>query len=79
MSKVLSTLRQIAREWSVEGEEERQATYAPVMDDLMQAFPDENTRHLVRVFVPGAGLGRDLFFFLYIFELIILFPFLKNW
>ncbi|PAV74431.1 hypothetical protein WR25_02427 isoform G [Diploscapter pachys] len=58
MSKVLSTLRQIAREWSVEGEEERQATYAPVMDDLIQAFPDEDTRHLVRVFVPGAGLGR---------------------
>ncbi|CAD6191533.1 unnamed protein product [Caenorhabditis auriculariae] len=61
MSKVLSTIRQIAREWSSAGEPERDATYTPIIEELRRLFPDQSKRHDIRIFVPGSGLGRLAF------------------
>ncbi|KAK6738563.1 hypothetical protein RB195_020584 [Necator americanus] len=61
MAKVLSTLRQIVREWTVEGKLERDATYSPIMDVLQKRYPDKSERSSVRIMVPGSGLGRLAF------------------
>ena len=60
MDKVRSTLRQFARDWSVDGATERSKTYDPILRIL-----DDHFKHLgiedkgdVRVLVPGAGLCR---------------------
>lgn len=58
LSKVLSTLRQICREWSTEGLPERQATFQPIIDELNSIFPNDADRHNIRILVPGCGLGR---------------------
>lgn len=58
LSKVLSTLRQICREWSSEGLPEREATYRPIIEELNSIFPVESDRHDLRILVPGCGLGR---------------------
>ncbi|TVY89968.1 Carnosine N-methyltransferase [Lachnellula willkommii] len=60
LEKARSTLRQFFRDWSAEGESEREACYGPVIS----ALRDERTRrseHKLRVLVPGAGLGRLVF------------------
>jgi len=60
MDKVRSTLKQFVRDWSVEGEAEREASYKPMTDALLEYYkhktPEERKR--LRVLVPGAGLGR---------------------
>ncbi|KAL6736366.1 hypothetical protein Aduo_006726 [Ancylostoma duodenale] len=61
MSKVLSTMRQIVREWSVEGKPERDATYTPLIEALRKRYPDENSRSSVKIMVPGSGVGRLAF------------------
>ncbi|WKX97435.1 hypothetical protein Q1695_013243 [Nippostrongylus brasiliensis] len=61
MTKVLSTLRQIVREWSVEGKPERDATYTPLMKVLRERFPNADERTAVKIMVPGSGLGRLAF------------------
>ncbi|VDO79825.1 unnamed protein product [Heligmosomoides polygyrus] len=61
MSKVLSTLRQIVREWTVEGKPERDATYAPIMEYLRKRYPNVDDRGGVSIMVPGSGLGRLAF------------------
>ncbi|CAB3411338.1 unnamed protein product [Caenorhabditis bovis] len=59
MSKVLSTIRQICREWTEEGRPEREATFLPIIEELDKLFPREHCqRHLIRIMVPGCGLGR---------------------
>ncbi|KAI9438377.1 N2227-domain-containing protein [Lactarius indigo] len=60
MDKVRSTLKQLVRDWSEEGKEEREASYRPMKDALLAHFSDIPTeeRHNFRVLVPGAGLGR---------------------
>ncbi|CAB07703.1 carnosine N-methyltransferase [Caenorhabditis elegans] len=59
MSKVFSTMRQICREWSSEGQPEREATFKPIIDQLTELYPPEtHPRHNVRILVPGCGLGR---------------------
>ncbi|KAJ6621039.1 N2227-domain-containing protein [Mycena sp. CBHHK59/15] len=63
MDKLRSTLKQFVRDWSVEGKEEREACYKPMKDALVAHFsgiPDSE-RGLIRVLVPGAGLGRLAF------------------
>ncbi|GBG25732.1 Carnosine N-methyltransferase [Hondaea fermentalgiana] len=59
LGKVRSTLAQCAREWSEEGSEEREKSFAPLLSWLekyLDAGPDGDKR----VLVPGAGLGRLL-------------------
>ncbi|KAK6061974.1 n2227-like protein [Cooperia oncophora] len=58
MSKVLSTLRQIVREWTVEGKPERDATYKPLFDLIRERYPSTSERRIIRIMVPGSGLGR---------------------
>ncbi|KAM3070306.1 hypothetical protein ACMFMG_010138 [Clarireedia jacksonii] len=60
LEKARSTLRQLYRDWSAEGASEREASYGPVIQALM----NEQTYHparTLRVLVPGAGLGRLVF------------------
>lgn len=57
-SKVLSTIRQICREWSTEGAPERDATFRPVIEELNGIFPNFEGRQNIRILVPGCGLGR---------------------
>ncbi|KAG8191391.1 hypothetical protein JTE90_006133 [Oedothorax gibbosus] len=56
--KVEGVLRQLFREWSLEGEAERDASFAPILQEIQRRFPQVEGRAGVRVLVPGAGLGR---------------------
>lgn len=69
--KVVSTLRQVVREWSTEGAAEREVCYGRVIAEICRLFPDvdavadsdgvvsdKRPRNSVRVVVPGCGLGR---------------------
>ncbi|CAA7263368.1 unnamed protein product [Cyclocybe aegerita] len=60
MDKLRSTLKQFVRDWSEEGEAEREACYKPMKDALLQHFANatHEERRKLRVLVPGAGLGR---------------------
>lgn len=67
VGKAHSTIRQFYRDWSEEGQREREVCYAPVLAVLDQTFRklcDDNplsARSDYRVLVPGAGLGRLVF------------------
>ena len=63
LEKAGSTIRQFYRDWSEEGAEERSDSYTPIKAALSQNFQNipPNSRHQVRVLVPGAGLGRLAF------------------
>ncbi|KAJ2645957.1 hypothetical protein IWW40_005768 [Coemansia sp. RSA 1250] len=63
MSKVLSTLKQFVRDWSEDGQSERQQTYGPIMAVLESKFADvaPESRGGIHVLIPGAGLGRLAF------------------
>ena len=39
MDKVSSVLRQVVRDWSAEGEDERRQCYQPIIDELQRRFP----------------------------------------
>jgi carnosine N-methyltransferase len=61
--KVRSTLRSFVRDWSVEGTEEREACYTPILEVLERKYPKSmhgsgRERSEIRVLVPGCGLGR---------------------
>lgn len=58
MDKIQSTLKQIARDWSSAGAEERSQCYSPVLAELVAQYPRLEERSDVKVLVPGAGLGR---------------------
>ncbi|PCH37437.1 N2227-domain-containing protein [Wolfiporia cocos MD-104 SS10] len=60
MDKLRSTLKQFVRDWSEEGKSERELSYGPMRDALLQHFADipPEERGNFRVLVPGAGLGR---------------------
>ncbi|TFK92537.1 N2227-domain-containing protein [Polyporus arcularius HHB13444] len=60
MDKLRSTLKQLVRDWSVEGKSERDLCYEPMKEALLQHFSDipAEERRNFRVLVPGAGLGR---------------------
>ncbi|KAK9453133.1 N2227-like protein-domain-containing protein [Dipodascopsis uninucleata] len=57
-----STLKQLAREWSVEGSLERDISYGRVIEaltsDKVFGKLSQEERSNIRVLVPGAGLGR---------------------
>lgn len=57
--KVQATIKQLVRDWSVEGADERKACYQPIIDEISNQFPlDKCTPSQVQILVPGAGLGR---------------------
>ncbi|KAI1718382.1 hypothetical protein Ddc_09428 [Ditylenchus destructor] len=58
MSKVKSTLKQIVRDWSAEGESERKSCYDKVLRTIYEHFPSTMERHKNHVLVAGAGLAR---------------------
>lgn len=61
MDKVQSTLKQIVRDWSSAGAEERRDCYGRILDKLEKYFPNAEDRTDKKVLVPGAGLGRLAF------------------
>ena len=61
LDKARSTIRQMHRDWSIEGIAERQACYDPVLQDLDSRFSQASDKTAVKVLVPGAGLGRLVF------------------
>lgn len=62
VSRVRSTLRQFVRDWSKEGERERNAAYEPLIQALEKYLPvEEEIRKRgrpPRIVCPGSGLGR---------------------
>lgn len=58
VQKVGSTLRQVAREWSTDGEAERSICFGKIIVELLQRYPDLKERHGIKILVPGSGLGR---------------------
>ncbi|KAJ3374179.1 hypothetical protein GGF31_008396 [Allomyces arbusculus] len=58
VDKAVSTLKQVARDWSVEGAPERAKCYQPMIDALVGEFVNVEERSSRRVLIPGAGLGR---------------------
>lgn len=63
MDKARSTIRQLYRDWSAEGAQERDAVFAPIKSALEKHLTSasESQWHEKRVLVPGAGLGRLVF------------------
>ncbi|GAB7344192.1 hypothetical protein MBLNU457_2083t1 [Dothideomycetes sp. NU457] len=63
MDKVRSTIRQLFRDWSAEGAEERRVTFEPMLAALNRASASlpPSKRCRLNVLVPGAGLGRLAF------------------
>ncbi|XP_058799108.1 carnosine N-methyltransferase isoform X2 [Phymastichus coffea] len=57
--KVQATIKQLVRDWSIEGAEERKTCYQPIIDEIVNQFPEPHcTPGDIRILVPGAGLGR---------------------
>lgn len=56
MSKTISMLNQIAREWSTHCEEERDQFLLLLTEFLEEKFPSD--RNTIKILIPGAGLGR---------------------
>ena len=56
LGRVRETLKHFVRDWSFEGQEEREAIFSPILDAL--ALTPADRRADMRVLVPGAGLGR---------------------
>ena len=57
IEKVHSVLKSVARDWSKEGATERAMAYMPLMDGMNKYVPLSDEK-IVRVLVPGAGVGR---------------------
>ena len=56
LERIRDVLKQIVREWSVEGAKERSTTFTPIMDVLTKVPPQH--REETTILVPGSGLGR---------------------
>ncbi|KAJ4362679.1 hypothetical protein N0V95_001387 [Ascochyta clinopodiicola] len=67
MDKARSCINQFYRDWSVEGNVEREKCFGPILDSLHAEFANrlkkapELDRSNLKVLVPGAGLGRSVF------------------
>ena len=62
--KMRSTLRLFIRDWAIEGIDERNSTYKPILEELKQFFskrPKKDFEEGINVLVPGAGLGRLMY------------------
>ncbi|CAH1403818.1 unnamed protein product [Nezara viridula] len=62
IEKVNITIKQIYRDWTVEGAIERDKCYRPIIEEIEKYFPEhECNRADIKVLIPGAGLGRLAF------------------
>ena len=61
IDKARSTIRQFYRDWSAAGEKERKVCYGPVMTVAAAERAKLQEDRLLKVLVPGAGLGRLVF------------------
>jgi len=62
--KMRSTLRLFIRDWAIDGIEERNSTYKPILNELTLFFKDRPKKDFedgINVLVPGAGLGRLMY------------------
>ncbi|KAJ3217454.1 Chromodomain-helicase-DNA-binding protein 1-like [Dinochytrium kinnereticum] len=58
MDKVRSTLKQFVRDWSAEGQAERDATYKPIVDALLQYYPVSKSKRFELCFlIADSNLG----------------------
>ena len=59
MEKTQSVLRQLAREWTIEGMNERKSSFDPIIKMIETNYRSRVAAgERVRILVPGAGLGR---------------------
>lgn len=56
LARVRESLKHFVRDWSEVGKQERQRTFAPVLNLLSRVEPEQRNR--TRILVPGSGLGR---------------------
>ncbi len=63
IEKIQSTLKQFVRDWSAEGQAERDQCYKPIIETLEKIFGSLSRaeRSKTKILVPGAGLGRLAF------------------
>lgn len=63
--QVRAALKQCARDWSEAGAEEREETYAFVIEEVQRHFPRPRLSNggKIRILIPAAGLGRLVFEF----------------
>ncbi len=62
--KMRSTLKLFIRDWAIDGTEERNSTYKPILEELNLFFKDRPKKDFeegINVLVPGAGLGRLMY------------------
>ncbi|GFQ03674.1 upf0586 protein c9orf41 homolog [Phtheirospermum japonicum] len=58
VDKVRCIIRNIVRDWALEGQRERDECYKPILNELERLFPHRSTDSPPACLVPGAGLGR---------------------
>ncbi|GFE53247.1 N2227-like family protein, putative [Babesia ovis] len=58
MNWVRTTLRQFVRDWSQEGDLEREQTFTPLLESLQRHVPIKKGSKPPKVLCPGCGLGR---------------------
>lgn len=64
--KMRSTIKSFLRDWSVEGQHERDLCYKPIMDEVRDYLPEpisSTSGNRVSVLHPGCGMGRLVFDF----------------
>ncbi len=62
--KMRSTLRLFIRDWAIDGIDERNSTYKPILNELKNYFKHKSKNDFengINVLVPGAGLGRLMY------------------
>ncbi|TVU07299.1 hypothetical protein EJB05_47349, partial [Eragrostis curvula] len=58
VDSVRCILRNIVRDWALEGKKERDECYKPILEELNRLFPNRSKQRPPSCLVPGAGLGR---------------------
>ena len=59
ITKPRYVLKNVYRDWSVDGQEERRESYGRIIGELKKVLePNDGNGNRARVLVPGAGLGR---------------------
>ncbi|CAA7407955.1 unnamed protein product [Spirodela intermedia] len=58
VDKVRCIIRYVVRDWAIEGKNERDECYKPILEELQRLFPVRSTDRPPRCLVPGAGLCR---------------------
>lgn len=59
--QILSSLFLFVRDWAIEGSEERDTTYKPILEELKLFFKNKTKNDYekgINILVPGCGLGR---------------------